>query len=104
MSDVFLGYAMEDRHRVEALAQVLEKSGWSVWWDRAIPPGKTFDEVIEVALAEAKCVVVVWSEHSVRSRWVMAEAEEANRRGVMILCSLITSDCHLPSDNTIHRT
>lgn len=50
MSDVFLSYAAEDRERVERLAWALAELGWSVWWDRDIPAGKTFDAVIEEAL------------------------------------------------------
>lgn len=57
--DLFLSYASADRDLAKALASVLQHNGWSVWWDRAIPPGKTFDEVIETALGAAKCVVVL---------------------------------------------
>ena len=50
MSDIFISYANADRSRTEPLAKALEAQGWSVWWDRAIPPGKTFDQVIEVGV------------------------------------------------------
>jgi hypothetical protein len=32
-----------------------------VWWDRTILPGRTFDQVIEEALAATRCMIVVWS-------------------------------------------
>ena len=36
--------------------------------------GFSFDQVIQQSLDEAKCVVVIWSERSVNSRWVKDEA------------------------------
>ena len=55
MSDIFISYASQDRQKAQLLAGVLEAQGWSVFWDRTIPPGKTFDEFIEAALDESKC-------------------------------------------------
>jgi hypothetical protein len=80
MSDIFLSYSSEDRERVRPLVRALEWHGWSVWWDRTISPGKTFDQVIDAALEAARCVVVVWSRASVASHWVCTEAEEGRRR------------------------
>ena len=54
MSHIFLSYASEDRERVRPLAEALSRRGWEVWWDRTIPPGKTWREVIAAALAEAR--------------------------------------------------
>ena len=58
MSDIFVSYDSADKERVRALVQVLEGQGWSVWWDRKIPPGKTFAEVIDQAITPAKCILV----------------------------------------------
>ena len=55
-----------------------------MWWDRQIPAGRTFDQVIAEALADARCVVVVWSRDSVASSWVREEADEGRKRGVLI--------------------
>ncbi|HSK29220.1 MAG TPA: TIR domain-containing protein [Candidatus Limnocylindria bacterium] len=84
MSDIFISYATEDRERAHQLAEVLGARGWSVWWDRKIPLGQTFDEVIEKALAEARCAIVLWSAVSVTSEWVRNEASEARRRGILV--------------------
>src|SRR5262245_45440410 len=84
MADIFISYAREDRERVLPLADALSAHGWSVWWDREIQAGKAFDEVIASALADARCVVVVWSRQSVASNWVRDEAEEGRRRGILI--------------------
>lgn len=81
MSDIFLSYASEDRTNIEKLAHALENHGWSVWWDRSIPTGTNYARVIEAALDEARCVIVVWSKISVKSDWVLAEADEARSQG-----------------------
>lgn len=94
MSDVFISYASEDRERIIPLVQLLEAQGWSVWWDRTIFPGKTFDEAIQEAIDEARCVMVVWSNASVRSRWVKTEAAEGDRRGILVPAQL--DPCQLP--------
>jgi hypothetical protein len=82
--DVFISYAKGDRSRAAELASLLETKGWSVWWDRDIPPGRTFDDVIEEALTNARSVVVLWSAESVKSRWVRAEASAAAERGALV--------------------
>ena len=84
MSDIFVSYSSEDRPSVEPLARALEAEGFSVWWDRHIPPGTTWDKVIESALDEAKCVVVVWTRTSVESDWVRNEAGEGRKRKNLI--------------------
>lgn len=82
-TDIYVSYASEDRERVGPLARALEQEGWSVWWDREIPMGQSFDEVTQNALNAAKVVVVVWTNTSVKSQWVKNEAKEGLRRGVL---------------------
>jgi hypothetical protein len=84
MSDIFISYAREDRDKAKALAELFQQQDWSVWWDRSIPPGRSFDEVIEEALCAAKCVVVLWSKNSASSDWVKSEAAEGLRRKILV--------------------
>lgn len=95
MDEIFISYASEDRERAQVLAQTLGARGWSVWWDREIPLGQSFDEVIEKALAGAKCVIVLWSAVSVRSEWVRNEASEGKRRGILLPVSIEHVDAPL---------
>jgi hypothetical protein len=84
MSDIFISYARADKEKAELLANAFSQKGCSVWWDREIPPGKSFDEVIENALNSARCVIVLWSKDSVSSRWVKTEAAEGAARGILV--------------------
>jgi membrane-associated phospholipid phosphatase len=84
MSDIFISYFHHDRPHAEALARALEAEGLSVWWDRTIPAGRNFDQVIEEALNAAKVVMVLWSRGAVQSRWVLNEAEEAAARNILV--------------------
>ncbi len=65
-----------------------EVCGWSVWWDTHIPACKTFDAIIQTELDEARCVVVVWSEASIKSRWVKTAAGEGLDREVLVAVSI----------------
>jgi len=83
VADVFLSYARTDRARAKRVARFFESRGLSVWWDRDIAPGQSFDQVIERELARARSVVVLWSSAAVQSEWIRSEAEEAATRGVL---------------------
>jgi TIR domain-containing protein len=77
VSDIFVSYASEDREQAAVLARALQESGWSIWWDRVIPTGEQFADVIKEELDSAKCVVVLWSHQSTSSQWVRREASLA---------------------------
>lgn len=91
MCDVFISYANEDSFVARQLAEHLREAGFDVFWDRKIPIGITWDSYIEGKLRDAKCVVVLWSSHSVSSDWVRAEASEAANRGVLIPATIDTT-------------
>jgi hypothetical protein len=84
MSDIFISYASADREHARQLADALIRRGYSVWWDRTIPPGRVFDEVIQEAIQAARCMIVLWSADSVRSNWVKTEAAEGVARGMLV--------------------
>lgn len=84
MSDVFISYARQDRPLAEKLARALNEQGYSVWWDREIPTGKSFRDIIQHELDQAKCIVVIWSKSSVKSHWVIDEASIGLERDILI--------------------
>ena len=84
MADIFLSYKRTDRDRVAPIVALLEARGWTVWWDTRIDAGEQWDEVIEREVADASCMVAVWSFQSVNSRWVRIEASEGLERGILV--------------------
>jgi len=84
MADVFVSYARADRARVEPLVHAMEAHGFSVWWDSHIAAGQEFDGLIAQELQQAGCVLAVWTETSVASRWVRGEARDAADRGILV--------------------
>nr|WP_315204579.1 toll/interleukin-1 receptor domain-containing protein [uncultured Albidiferax sp.] len=84
MADIFLSYNEKDRPRVRQLAQVLERAGWSVWWDRRVPAGLTWRSLLEQELQDMRCMLVLWSANSVKSEWVCEEATEGRLLGRLI--------------------
>ena len=94
MADIFLSYASEDREAACLIAQALESQSWTVWWDRKIPAGQAFDEVIEREIGMAKSVVVLWSKNSTKSEWVKNEAAAAVEHDKMVPVQI--DDAKLP--------
>jgi TIR domain len=79
MADIFISYSQADRPWVEKLARLIEGQGFSVWWDVKVLPGDEFGDLVTKEIGTSKCVLVVWSKHSVNSDWVYGEADEARR-------------------------
>ena len=96
MADVFVSYSRRDKARVAPLVAAIEARGASVWWDREIAPGQEFDQRIHAELKAAAAVLVVWTPHSVDSRWVRGEAREAAERGILVPVRF--EDATLPID------
>jgi len=84
MADIFLSYTEKDRDEARRIAAVLESVGWTVWWDRRIPAGDTWRNVLERALERMRCMVVLWSTRSIESEWVYEEATEGRRQGKLV--------------------
>jgi hypothetical protein len=88
VADVFISYKREDRAWAERIDAALRERGWSTWWDTSLVAGEHFNEAIDRELAAARCVVVVWSEGSRKSRWVNAEAVSGFDRDILVACRI----------------
>lgn len=86
MADVFVSYKKSDVDRVRPLVQNLRDAGLDVWWDEGIQPSTSWRAEIAKQLAEAKCVVAVWTNDSVdheQGSWVMEEATHGQARKIL---------------------
>lgn len=81
--DVFISYSRDDRPKVEKIANALTERGLHVWWDPKIKTGAGFRQEISEALTSTRSVIVVWSRHSVASRFVADEADEGAARDIL---------------------
>lgn len=84
MSDIFISYKREDQAMARKLANALESEGWTVFLELKLHAGEHFNDVMEKALNEAKCVVVLWSKGSVQSEYVRAEAAHALEKDKLV--------------------
>lgn len=84
MVDIFISYAREDRSRVEPILKALEDAGFSVWRAEFIPPASNWISVMDGVIKAAKCSLVLWSEESIQSDLVQAEADIAMENSTLI--------------------
>lgn len=85
---VFLSYAHGDQAQAQRLARVLERAGYTVWWDALIEGGTRYAQTIDDALQAADAVLVLWSKKSVESDWVRDEAAQGRDRHRLVPLSL----------------
>lgn len=88
MTDVFVSYSRSDEQQAVRVADALRTAGYHVWRDDELPAHRSYAEVIEERLGNAKAVVVLWSAEAAKSQWVRAEADSARNRGILVQASL----------------
>ncbi|MEX0365437.1 MAG: TIR domain-containing protein [Ruegeria sp.] len=101
MNDVFVSYKREDKDFARAVAEALTARGLQVWWDVDLLPGDRFADEIQSVIAQSKLTVVLWSERSVRSTWVRAEARIAMDASQLLPVRLDAAAIPLPF-NDLH--
>ncbi len=89
---VFLSYSRDDQKIAAAVIAMLEREGYSVWWDGLIPGGDRYEKTTSEVLERAKAVVVLWSKVSVGSHWVHDEAARGRDRRCLIPLSIDGSE------------
>src|SRR5262245_45646285 len=84
MSDILISYSKADHALALKLSAFLEAAGWSVWWDKSLGAADLYRDEIMKQLAAARAVITIWTENSIKSDWVRAEAGRAKAEGKLI--------------------
>ena len=104
LGKVFLSHATSDKPFVRGLASRLRKIGVEIWLDeRELIVGDSLPSEISDALHNARAVIIVISESSIRSDWMRHELRVAAQRMISGQCRLIPvlrSDVSLPPEMT----
>ncbi len=96
MAEVFISYKSERRKAAAHLAKILERYGFTVWYDYHLVKGEDFAAEIDKRIRSAKAVVVLWCKLAVQSPWVVREA--ALGRDLQLLVPAKIEPCDLRVD------
>lgn len=94
MADIFISYKREDGAACAAFADALVAQGYTVWFDRDIREGDSWDRTIEREIGSASAVLVLWSRRSRESDWVRNEARFAKQASRLLPVRI--EHCELP--------
>lgn len=76
--DVFISYAIEDKHVTELVSKALEADGIKCWYaPRDVPFGVDYEVAIVDAICDSQLVVLILSSHSNTSPHVRREIQNA---------------------------
>ena len=97
-AQIFLSFKTPERDCAYRLKQALDAAGFRVWWQEEIQCGQEWHGEIDLAIARAGCIVVLWSKLSMQSPWVRHEASQAIVRGVYTPVRLEPMEIERPYD------
>ncbi|MEP5762382.1 MAG: toll/interleukin-1 receptor domain-containing protein [Litoreibacter sp.] len=103
---IFLCHANEDKIAVRAIHRKLIEEGFSPWLDEVdLLPGQDFESAIKKALEGSKCVMIFFSENSVKKRgFVQRELKHILRiieeipSGELFIVPVKLDDCDVPDE------
>lgn len=77
-SYAFISYSTKNQDAADAMREVLKKRGFNIWMAPGdIPAGSKYAEVINKAIKNCSCLILMLSEASQNSIWVAKEVERA---------------------------
>jgi hypothetical protein len=79
--EIFLSFSSKDQAACDFISKQLAAEGLEPWWCiPGVKPGQDFTELIVQKLGEARCFILLLSEHALRSPWVKSEVALAFER------------------------
>ena len=94
---LFVAYAHEDREIVVRLVEALAQRDWKIYWDEKLAAGQGgWAAILESELQTSFGVIVVWSQHSVKSPAVLNEARIGREHAS--LCGISIDESTLPAE------
>lgn len=86
MHDIFISYSTKDQFQAETVRDILEKNGIPCWMaPRDIPGGSNYTKEIPAAIRGCQVFVLILSQNSQNSQWVLKELDSAVNCGKVIL-------------------
>lgn len=86
MHDIFISYSTKDQLQAETVRDILEKNGIVCWMaPRDIPGGSNYTKEIPSAIRGCQVFVLILSQNSQNSPWVLKELDSAVNCGKVIL-------------------
>lgn len=84
--NIFISYSHHNRPVCDQIAAFMEKdSGFDVWYDQGLIPGELYRKKIVEVIRNTDYFIVLISNHSVQSEWVLDEVEYAKKLHKKIL-------------------
>ena len=95
MHSIFISYSSKDQAQAETVRDILEKNHLSCWMaPRDIPGGSNYTKEIPIAIRGCQVFVLILSQNSQSSHWVLKELDAAVNCGKVILPFML-EDCQL---------
>ena len=73
--DAFISYPDIGLSRVRPFIKALEDAGLTIFWDKTIPPGQDWMDLLEQKIASSRYTIVCVSSAALRSKFMLAELQ-----------------------------
>lgn len=79
---IFISYSSDEYDIANQLKNKLEDIGYKIWFDKEIQNGELWSIELDEVIRYVGCIIVLWSNKSIKSSWVKHEASAAIARNV----------------------